>query len=1005
MNKPIKKILRISLIILASLLMLLIISAGLLSWYIFVPEKLTRIVNNQTEKYIPYETVIGEVELTVFSTFPRLGVRISNFHVISPVSGSQCDTLLRAGELTGVIDSKAYREKGDIVINSFILSDAYVNVFVDSLGWSNFDLFIREARAPVDEKAEVEPFFIDLQNIEFNNLDLVYSDQKARIDLGMKEVNGKMAGNVKGDLLSGNIVLNNSLASFEFAGDKYLDNYHLELNVTAGADLSRQLFSFDNSFLSLNGLDIGINGSVENDTGRGSILTNIDYEFNSLKVEDIMAIIPLRYISAFGEIDVTGLVSSSGIIKGEISDTLLPLIDLNMTLANGNFIYDFLPYPLGGINWDVDFIWDMNSNDESSLHVNTLVLNTPDSELSATGKVDNLFGDMHYDLIADLDLKLEELMHFIPEAIDMDLSGRVGGELKSDFSLSQALTFDIGKMKLSGSLILSEFSMIYDTLTVNSTGTGIDFALPNTTSSGNNRDFASARISSDSLEIYINDHISTLIKSSHFYVEMSDIRDTTARPSLHCRFNIEKMMAGNDTANISVNRPYGYFTYSPGSDDPGQPDIELAYTSFDFEAQSGSDFARAASMTLNAGIQNDKTSENIFLQWLAEGNIEMTDGFVSLSVMASPLEIPSIIMDFDPETFNIRESNVRIDRSDFSLTGSWENVFSYFRGDSVLKGDFSFLSDNTDIVQLMNLTSGIGIENDTPGDPSAYNNNNNVYDTTFTGPYMVPQGIDLLLRANVKQALMHGDTISDIRGDVRVNDGILVLDGLSFTTPAADMRLTAMYRTPRKNHLYLGIDYHMLDVEIETLLNMIPDIDTLMPMLRSFRGTGEFHIAVETYLDSLYNIKMSTLRGASSIRGQDLVLLDGETFSEIARTLRFSRRAENRVDSLSAEFTIFREEIDVYPFLIVMDRYQAVVGGRHNLDMSFDYHISLVDSPLPFRLGIDIGGNLDKLQYRVVRPKYADLYRPASRRVVESRQLELRRMIYETLTRGLMETE
>ena len=131
--------------------------------------------------------------------------------------------------------------------------------------------------------------------------------------------------------------------------------------------------------------------------------------------------------------------------------------------------------------------------------------------------------------------------------------------------------------------------------------------------------------------------------------------------------------------------------------------------------------------------------------------------------------------------------------------------------------------------------------------------------------------------------------------------------------------------------------------------------------------------------------------------------MDTETFGEIARTLRFSRRAENRVDSLSAEFTIFREEIDIYPFLIVMDRYKAVVAGRHNLDMSFDYHISLVESPLPIRLGIDIGGTMDQMRYRLASPRYAEFYRPASRRAVESRQLELRRIIREALMKNIRE--
>jgi hypothetical protein len=264
---------------------------------------------------------------------------------------------------------------------------------------------------------------------------------------------------------------------------------------------------------------------------------------------------------------------------------------------------------------------------------------------------------------------------------------------------------------------------------------------------------------------------------------------------------------------------------------------------------------------------------------------------------------------------------------------------------------------------------------------------------------MVPKGIDITLNANIGQAFFGNETATNINGEVRVSDGILILEDVNLTTPAARMQLTSIYRTPRKNHLYLGLDYHMFDVEIEQLLQMIPDIDSLMPMLRSFRGKGEFHLAIETYLDSMYNLKKSTLRGASSIKGQDLVLMDGETFSEIAKKLMFNKKTENRVDSLSAEFTIFRDEIDIYPFLIVMDKYKAVIAGRHNFDLSFDYHISVVECPLPLKLGIDIKGTMDNMDYSLAKCKYAEFYRPTSRKVVENKQLELRKLIREALTR------
>ncbi len=170
-----------------------------------------------------------------------------------------------------------------------------------------------------------------------------------------------------------------------------------------------------------------------------------------------------------------------------------------------------------------------------------------------------------------------------------------------------------------------------------------------------------------------------------------------------------------------------------------------------------------------------------------------------------------------------------------------------------------------------------------------------------------------------------------------------------------------------------------------------------MPMLKSFKGRGEFHFVAESYMFSNYDLKKSTIRGAAAIAGQDLVLMDGETFSEIAKTLMFSKKTENKVDSIAAEFTLYKNEIDVYPFSLKMDKYRAVISGKHSLDMSFIYHISLVDSPVPVKLGVDVSGTLDDLKIKPAIPRYAELYRPARQEAIVNEQLNLKKMIRETL--------
>jgi hypothetical protein len=80
-----------------------------------------------------------------------------------------------------------------------------------------------------------------------------------------------------------------------------------------------------------------------------------------------------------------------------------------------------------------------------------------------------------------------------------------------------------------------------------------------------------------------------------------------------------------------------------------------------------------------------------------------------------------------------------------------------------------------------------------------------------------------------------------------------------------------------------------------------------------------------------------------------------------------------------------------------MDKYKAVIAGRHNIDMTFDYHISVVDCPLPLKLGINIKGTPEDMSYDLAKCRYAQYFRPSSRHEVANKQLELRKMIRETL--------
>jgi hypothetical protein len=836
---------------------------------------------------------------------------------------------------------------------------------------------------------------MDIRSVVLNDVNLQYIDLSAKLNTVIRDLTAEIAGTITEYNISGKLKVATPGISFEYDGEKYLEQASIQLDILVDVIPSRQFINLKNARASINDLELLLNGTLEIDTINQNIITDISYKLTSWPVNDMLALVPQPFHSYLEGIDADGLLTSQGSIKGLLNDSVMPLMDIHLLLEKGMMKYAGFPLSLHDIEGDINFYSDLKTDALSFVRINRFNAKTPQSTVKIEGLVNHLFTDIHCDLTTNTRLRLDEFTPMIPDSMKVKLNGKAVGKIKSSFSLSQLEKMQLERMKLSGSMTLSDFDVTYDSLSLKTDRSKIDFALPNQKASAQNAKFAFASILSDNISAGKLESYSASLQNASITLETSDIRDTTRIPDLIFSFNMDSLFAEMDTMSIAIAKPDGKVSLSPRIDRPDQPRIMMAFNSDQLKTTIGQSSAVVKKINLDTDILNDNTQEDIFLQWLVKGFIDMDQGSITVSDFPHPIEIPSVKMNFEPETFSIEEASLKINKSDFQLTGNLNNVLSYFRGDSILRGNFSFVSDTTDILQIMALTSGIG-NGDTTTEEQPDSSES---DSTYTGPYMVPKGIDVLLSTNIKTATLGIDTATNIIGNVQVKDGILLLDELTFETPAARMQLTAMYRTPRKNHLYLGLDYHMLDVEIGELLTMIPDIDSLMPMLRSFEGEGEFHIAVETYMDSLYNIKRSTLRGASSIKGDDLVLMDGETFSEIAKKLKFSKKTENKVDFLSAEFTIFRNEIDIYPFLIVMDKYKAVISGRHNFDMSFDYHVSIVESPLPIKLGLDLKGNMEDFSVSLAKCKYAELYRPTSRRVVEDKQLELRKMIREALTR------
>lgn len=99
-----------------------------------------------------------------------------------------------------------------------------------------------------------------------------------------------------------------------------------------------------------------------------------------------------------------------------------------------------------------------------------------------------------------------------------------------------------------------------------------------------------------------------------------------------------------------------------------------------------------------------------------------------------------------------------------------------------------------------------------------------------------------------------------------------------------------------------------------------------------------------------------------------------EGYHQIADKLRFKDKDRNLIDRITVDFIAKDRMIDIFPFALDMDRYRFLVGGKHSMDMSFNYHIDVLKSPVPFNFGLNVDGKIGDFKYKLGKTKYTDTF-------------------------------
>ena len=588
------------------------------------------------------------------------------------------------------------------------------------------------------------------------------------------------------------------------------------------------------------------------------------------------------------------------------------------------------------------------------------------------------------------DLDIDRLISMIPEAFADALEGiDVHGLVGLDINVKGAMA-DNGPVLDNASARISLKNLdanVNDSIKAASGNLAIEALYPSRVAVDRHRQTADLSIIAKNLDVTMVD--STTINASLENVDLSasvaGLDEDMDKMNVQVNLSVGDLKGDMDTLSAALKNTLIALNMAPAEGTIAMK----ADIGFDaLAAGMGSALSATLGATkLQALAQYDSTKTEIINQWNPQVKMTLKDGQVDM--LASPILLKILDFDFSLGRFNINDCRAEIDDSDIQLWGDIYNIGEFLDGTGLLTGELSLESDHMNLNRLMALTGDE--EENTEAVEETVQEIEAGQDTVSSGPIMIPKGIDLTLYTNLSKVDFNEHTFNNVGGDISIKDGVIILQELGFSSKAAEMQLTAIYRTPNVEDRFMEVDFHLLDIEIDELIDIVPSVDSIMPMLKAFSGKAQFHFAAQTYLEPDYVTygplypQMFTLMSNAVIEGANLKVLDSEMFDEIKRKLLMSKDAQPIIDSLDVEIQVLDGKVDVYPTRIKMDRYEAILSGRHNIDagLSCNYNISLVKCPLPIRLGVTISGPLNDIaefpvrHIKVGRAKYDKMYTPA----------------------------
>ena len=831
----------------------------------------------------------------------------------------------------------------------------------------------------------------------------------------------------------------------------------MNLKGTAGVHRdSVPVFHVEGMKADIAGIPIAMDAHVRLDEGRTGVEGFI--EVSDFRLDGLIKEYGSHLIPELAKVSTDARLTLLAACEGEYihSTGKLPSFSAVLSIPEAEIKYEGIGL---GLNLGIEAETYNDNRDRVKFDLSRLTMRTTGLNLQASASTDDLLGeDPMINLDGRFGASLDTLATFLPDTLGISAEGTLSADLNGSIRLSQMDMYSFSMADIAGGVRTDHISLSIPKDTIRAEIRGLDITVAPETRRSRIDTLSEHRLIGVTAQIAdadvsYKDMISANGESLAFSVrnEANGLDDTGQVNRVGGRFSA-KSLAVRDSEGMSIEmeETSNSFQMMPQRDNQAVPILSVTSRNGNITVATESNraiivdteiSARATMSTLRDSLMRrargergrrpatelveddfsdrdikislDETLLKYFREWNVTGNIDVNKGAVITPYFPLENRLDKFKAHFSNDEVAIDSMLLVTGSSSIAGKGSVSGLRRALTGRRTrpINVDIELISTGMNADELLGAyTAGMNFV------PGSLEGGSEMTDTEFfetvtsetaetegeMSLLVIPSNINADIRLMAENVTYTDLEIGSMTAKLAAKDRCVQITETQAFTNVGEISFNGFYATRSKEDIQVGFDMDLRDITADKVISLMPAVDTIMPLLKSFNGLLNCEVAATAKLDTAMNIIMPSIDGVLRIEGRDLALSGDKTISKLTKILKFKNVEEARIDGMMIEGMIRDNSLEVFPFLIDIDRYTMAMSGTHSLDMSFRYHVSMIKSPLLFRFGVDLyGPDFDNLKFKLGKPKYKNTDLPGFSAEIDEVRAGLSQSIIDIFDKGV----